>query len=329
MNFLKIESFGKPDKVIMLDQQDCPTPNKNEVLIKMIKACINPSDLLTIRGRYASRIPLPYIPGFEGVGKVISVNQVENKSLIGQRVVTLCGRGSWQEYTVAPVYNTIIDPNVLSDNIAAQLYVNPLTDWLILKKLVIKRNQYLLLNACNSAIGKLFCQLAKVFGFKVIGFVRDDKHVSNLLSFGANAVINTSLYNSFNTLNKVIKELTDNKPIQYGLDAIGGRSGLYLAQALGKNAHFIQYGLMSNQPLPQSVWSSPPNNIHMELFHLRSWLYKTAQETRRKTFNEMLSCFTQHNLKLPIAQTYSLDQAKEAILHAEAPDKKGKILFHF
>jgi len=329
MNFLKIESFGKPDEVIMFAQRDCPTPNKNEVLIKMIKACINPSDLLTIRGIYASRITLPYIPGFEGVGKVVSVNQGGNKSLIGQRVVTLCGHGTWQEYIVAPKHNTIIVPNELSDNTAAQLYVNPLTAWLILKKLAIKCNQYLLLNACNSAIGKLFCQLAKVFGFKVIGLVRDDKHINSLLSFGASTVINTSLYNSFNTLNKAIKEFTDNQPIQHGLDAVGGSSGLYLAQALGKNAHFIQYGLMSNQPLPQRIWSSPPNNIHMELFHLRSWLYKTTPEARRKTFNEMLSCFTQNDLKLPIAQTYPLNQAKEAILHAQTPGKSGKILFHF
>ena len=52
----------------------------------MLVRPINPSDLIPITGAYAHRIPLPNIPGYEGVGIVEDVGAFVSRELIGKRV---------------------------------------------------------------------------------------------------------------------------------------------------------------------------------------------------------------------------------------------------
>ncbi|MFU1888403.1 alcohol dehydrogenase catalytic domain-containing protein [Bacillus wiedmannii] len=53
---------------------------ENEVLVRMLVRPINPSDLIPVTGAYAHRIPLPNIPGYEGVGIVVYViGRLKNK----------------------------------------------------------------------------------------------------------------------------------------------------------------------------------------------------------------------------------------------------------
>lgn len=53
--------------------------------VEMIARPINPSDLIPIRGAYRHRIPLPCIPGYEGVGSVIAIGSSVQKSMLGKR----------------------------------------------------------------------------------------------------------------------------------------------------------------------------------------------------------------------------------------------------
>ena len=60
-------SFGKVPK------PDAASLGKNQVLIKVEAAALNPSDILFMRGLYNMQPVYPYTPGWEGSGTIVGV----------------------------------------------------------------------------------------------------------------------------------------------------------------------------------------------------------------------------------------------------------------
>ena len=60
-----------PQDVIRAEAFDAPVLQAGQVLIKVLAAPINPSDVLTLTGEYGMLPPLPAIGGNEGVGVVV------------------------------------------------------------------------------------------------------------------------------------------------------------------------------------------------------------------------------------------------------------------
>ena len=70
---IQFHKFGNPKDVLQVEYKNIEPLKENEVLVRMLVRPINPSDLIPITGAYAHRIPLPNIPGYEGVGIVEDV----------------------------------------------------------------------------------------------------------------------------------------------------------------------------------------------------------------------------------------------------------------
>lgn len=153
---IQFHKFGNPKDVLQVEYKNIEPLRDNEVLVRMLVRPINPSDLIPITGAYAHRIPLPNIPGYEGVGIVEDVGAFVSRDLIGKRVLPLRGEGTWQEYVKTSADFVIPIPDTIDDFTAAQMYINPLTAWVTCTEtLNLKRNDVLLVNACGSAIGHL------------------------------------------------------------------------------------------------------------------------------------------------------------------------------
>jgi NADPH:quinone reductase-like Zn-dependent oxidoreductase len=70
---VKFYEFGSPQNVLKVENKNIQRPMNGEVLVRMTRCPINPSDLIPIRGAYSHRISLPTIPGYEGIGIVEEV----------------------------------------------------------------------------------------------------------------------------------------------------------------------------------------------------------------------------------------------------------------
>jgi NADPH:quinone reductase-like Zn-dependent oxidoreductase len=68
-----VRAFGDPRQVIGLEEVERTAPAPGEVEIRIRRAAINPSDLIPVTGAYRSRTPLPFVPGFEGVGEIVRI----------------------------------------------------------------------------------------------------------------------------------------------------------------------------------------------------------------------------------------------------------------
>src|SRR5438105_12676494 len=80
MKAVVCERWGEPDDVLQVRDVPVPTPGPGQVRVRMLLSPVNPSDVLTIQGRYGKQPPLPATPGFEGVGVV-----EEGRGLLGWR----------------------------------------------------------------------------------------------------------------------------------------------------------------------------------------------------------------------------------------------------
>ena len=61
------ESYGLPHQVLRLKEKCQPSLQPQELLVKMLYAPVNPSDLIPMTGAYAHRISLPATAGYEGL----------------------------------------------------------------------------------------------------------------------------------------------------------------------------------------------------------------------------------------------------------------------
>jgi hypothetical protein len=62
-----------PQDVIECVTRETPAPQAGHVLLEMLAAPINPSDVLTLTGQYGMLPPLPAVGGNEGIGRVAAL----------------------------------------------------------------------------------------------------------------------------------------------------------------------------------------------------------------------------------------------------------------
>ncbi len=321
---LTFNEFGNPQEVLKVEYKNIQPPKEDEVLVRMVARPINPSDLIPIRGAYAHRISLPNIPGYEGVGIVENVGSTVSQSLIGKRVLPLRGEGTWQEFVKTSAEYTVEVPDTIDDLTAAQMYINPLTAWVICtKELGLKPDDVLLVNACGSAIGHIFAQLSKVLGFRLIAITRNDKYSNELLKLGASCVINTSKY----TLRETVMDLTGGVGADAAIDSIGGADGNNLAFCIRPEGTFLTLGLLSGI---QVDWMriTKETKVNAKLFHLRHWNKRVSTNAWQDTFYDLITLIEDEKIRLMRPESYySLSEIREAVRIVESSKgNHGKVI---
>ncbi|BBH24383.1 alcohol dehydrogenase [Paenibacillus baekrokdamisoli] len=320
---IKFYHFGDPGHVLKVENKRIELPIAGEVLVRMTACPINPSDLIPIRGAYSHRISLPAIPGYEGVGIIEEVGPSVSQELIGKRVLPLRGEGTWQEYVKTTAELAVPIPHSIDDYIAAQLYINPLTAWLTCTEVLkLRPDDVLIINAGGSSIGRLFAQLSKIIGFRLIAVTRNNNYTEELLQLGASCVINSTETPLYQT----VMELTNGLGVHAAIDSVGGSSGTDLAMCIRPSGTFLTIGLLSGIPI---VWSEITNRdkIKMKIFHLRHWNQQVTIQAWQETFSHLISMIMEKKLTLMRpASSYDLLEVQEAVRAAESLGRnKGKV----
>lgn len=314
--------FGEPSEVLCMEEKDVIPPGPGELAVRMCARPINPSDIIPVRGAYPHRTQLPAVPGFEGVGIVEAVGPGVSNQMLGRRVLPLKGENTWQDVVKTLERHTIIVPNDIDDQSASQLYINPITAWLICTEVLkLTYGDTLIVNAGGSAIGRIFAQISKIYGFKLIALTRDDRHTAELYRLGAGSVINTTR----ELLQERIAKLTEGCSAEAAVDCIGGTDGEQLVSCLKPNGTVISVGLLSGiTPLWHEVTRG--TQVHVKLFWLKHWVERCSQQRWEQVFHEVMELVRAGRLVMAnIGATYELTNVQQAIAAAES-GIEGKVL---
>ena len=156
---------------------------KNQVLVKVAAAAINPSDILFMRGKYAMAPTYPTSPGWEGSGTIVAVgSNPMNQKVLGKRVAFMfqgSNKGMTQGAAMAD-YCVTSNRNIipLSDEIdferASSFFINPLTAIGMVERCVQLKSKATIVTAAASQIGRMIIPLLLDAGITPICTVRKE-----------------------------------------------------------------------------------------------------------------------------------------------------------
>lgn len=306
-----------------LAEVQLPDPGPGQVVIEVIMAPVNPSDLFFVQGGYGQPRVQGQAAGFEGVGRVIAGNGPQAEALIGKRVSFLgTGTGAWARHALTDAAICIPLHDAVKDADAAALIVNPLTAVALVERVKEAGSTAFFVNAAGSQLGRLILGLARDEGLTAIAVIRRSGAEQALLDAGAAAVLVTSEDGFAAQSRAVIKE---HKP-RVLLDAVGDQATADLFFAMPNGARWVSYGKMSDQaPALTQMGQFIFMDKHIEGFWLSRWLPAAAPERRIAVITQVQERFASGKWKTRVAAELSLDQAIDGILPALATGA-GKVM---
>ena len=325
INAVVYERHGNPVDVLRVEQQPWPKPAPHEAVVQMRAAPINPADLNQIEGKYPVRPELPATPGFEGAGIVVDLGAGVTNVAVGALVILPHNIGTWRDALAVKADELVVVPAGIEPVHAATLKINPLTAWRLLDDYVdLKKGDWLIQNAANSAAGRTVIQIARELGYKTVNVVRRMELIDELRAEGGDVVLVDG-----EDLREKVKSATSDAPIRLGLNAVGGDSALRLANCLAPRSTLVTFGAMSLQPLKIPNRLLIFKDLRFRGIWINKWYDNATIEERMDAFRPLFEMAERGLLKTKVEKSYPLTEAKAAVAHAAQGKRSGKIVFEF
>jgi len=325
INAAVYEKHGNPADVLHVETRPWPTPAEDEAVVKMRAAPINPADLNQIEGKYPVRPELPATPGFEGAGTVVDAGANVKGLTSGALVILPHNVGTWRDAVAVKAGDLVVVPDGIEPVQAAMLKINPLTAWRLLHDYVnLRKGDWLIQNAANSAAGRDVIQIARELGYKTVNVVRRAEVVDELRAEGGDVV---SL--DGDNLREEVKRATGGASIRLGLNSVGGDSALRLANCLAPGGTLVSFGAMSLQPLKIPTGLLIFKDLRFRGIWINKWYDNATPSERVEAFRPLFDMAARGLLKTKIDKAYRLGEVKAAVAHAAQGKRSGKIIFEF
>ena len=193
MKAARIGKFGGPD-VLKIEDLPIPEPRKDELLVKVRAASINPVDYKIREGNYpfVKADMLPLILGRDVSGVIAACGpSYADKLKPGDAIYAMVGvgPGGYAEYTIVKPVEVARKPGSIDYVTAAAVPLAGLTAWQGLFRYGgLKAGQRVLIHGGSGGVGHFAIQFAKAKGAYVIT-TAEGSHLSFVRSIGADEAI--------------------------------------------------------------------------------------------------------------------------------------------
>jgi len=181
--------------------------------------------------------------------------------------------------------------------------------------LKLRANDWIAINAANSAIARWLIGLGKRKGLKILGLVRRAEVLDEVRAAGCDL----ALLDNDDAPAKTAEALGDLRP-RLALDAISGEASGRLAKLLGHGGTFVSYAAPSFAPLAISPLDVIFNDLTIRGFSLGN---PTFAEQLPQAIREAAKMIAAQEVTVPIAAIYPLEEIRAAVAHAL---QGGKVL---
>lgn len=322
MRTLIHDTFGDPAEVLTLREVEDPHPGPGQVLLRTVLAPIHHHDLWTIRGSYGVRPELPARPGSEAVAVVEELGEGVDGPAVGTRVAVASAPGAWAERFTAPAAGVIPLPAELPDEAAAQLVAMPFSAVSLLDHLGLEPGAVLVQNAATGAVGRLLAQFAVARGVRVVGLVRRSDGVQELADQGITDVVATDTEGWEDRA----RELIGADGASVGLDSVGGEAATQVLSLLGTGGRLVVFGAMAASTMALPSGPIIFRGLTVEGF----WGAKVSADMepahRAELMREIVAGLLSGAATLPVAGTFPLEEAADAVRATLGAARGGKVL---
>ena len=190
MKAVEITQPGGPE-VLSVTDRPMPTPDYDQVVIKVAYAGVNRPDALQRAGLYNPPKGASDLPGLEASGEVIACGAGVSALKLGDRVCALLPGGGYAEYVATPAAHCLPVSGGLTMQQAACLPETFFTVWSnVFMRSGLQAGQRFLVHGGSSGIGTTAIQLAKAFGARVFATAGSAQKCDACVALGAEAAFN-------------------------------------------------------------------------------------------------------------------------------------------
>jgi NADPH:quinone reductase-like Zn-dependent oxidoreductase len=249
MTAVVLDSYSGPD-ALRVERRPVPRPGKNEVLVKVAAAPINPAELDFMAGGHNARqSPLPIVPGVEGAGTVVAAGEgLMARYLRGKHVACVQADmrdGVWAEYVVTTANLAFpLDASVGLEQ-GSMSVLNPLTAMAFILMAKEGGHKAIVNTGAAGTLGQMLNRLGRSEGIEVINIVRREAQVELLKRQGARIVLNSSESDFIEQLKDACHQLQ----ARLAFDAVSGAMTRSLLDSLPNGSRIIVYGQLSQEPI--------------------------------------------------------------------------------
>ena len=315
---------------IELVEKPLPTLKKGQVLVKMLAAPVNPSDLVYLLGKYGLPPQQDAYVGFEGCGVVVEANAgLYGKYLVGKRVAVSAQPGIdgvWANYAVTKANFCLPLRNDIPDEQAATIIVNPCTSVCLVERAKQLGAKAVVINAAASQVGKGVIRYAKMEGIKTIATVRSQSNVKVLEDLGADKVLLTESEDFSAELKAACKSFK----ATVLLDAVASEDTPRVLRVMPNHSTAIVYGRLTETHDPLgglfSVADVIFRDIRIEGFWLATFIGKATPWQVYRLSQKVQKLFAQGVFQTDIYKTVGFEDFYQALDHYAANKSDGKVI---
>jgi len=320
---LLLKRFGGPEGFEIVERP-MPVPGAGQVLVKVLAASVQFTDVMIRKGRYPGlREKPPFVLGYDVVGEVVQVGPGVHRLSVGQRVADLTVTGAYAQYrTLEAERVTVVDP-VLDPAEATTLVLSWMTaDQLLQRDAHVQKGQSLLVLGAAGAVGQALVVLGNLAGCGVWGSTRS-RHADLVRALGATFV--DSEASEFSRRFDVV------------FDGIGEEDFSRAWRAVGPRGHLSAFGFSAGVKHGASL-------AHVVISLAKVWWWNTFSSPRTASFvsitavrdkhrdwfvtdlGRLLGLLERGEIKPRVAERIGLDAVADAHLRLERGGLEGKIV---
>jgi putative PIG3 family NAD(P)H quinone oxidoreductase len=302
------------DGEVMVAEHPDPVPGSGEVLVRVRAAGLNGADIHQRRGNYPAPPGSPAdIPGLELAGEVAELGPGAMRFAVGDRVMAIVGGGGQAELAVVHERQLMPVPGALDWPAAGGVpEVFTTANDALFTQAELRHGQRLLVHGGAGGVGTAAIQLGAAAGARVTATVRNEALRDQVAELGA-AVIAPEDFVARGPYD-VILELVGAPNFAANLDALdtGGRITV-IGVGAGAKAELNLLALMAKRA-----------RIHGSMLRARPLEEKAV--AARAMEQHVLPLFEANRIRVPIAETFPLDEVAAAYDRFVAGGKLGKIV---
>ncbi|GAA3879584.1 quinone oxidoreductase family protein [Streptomyces sedi] len=257
MRAVVMERFGGPE-VLRVVRVPEPSPGPEELLIDVVRAGVNWTDVHARTNSSWAPVELPHVPGAEVVGRTAD----------GRRVVGLTLAGGYAERAVVDRRMAWEVPEDIGDDEAMPLPLQGQAAWHLLFTVArIRPGQRVLVPAAAGALGSMAVQLAAEAGARVVALGSTEERRQLALALGAEIAVDSAP----DGLAERVRE-TAGGPVEVALEMTGGAVLHETIAALAPRGRLVIYGCVGGAPTDLPTRALMERSVTVSTFwlpHLR------------------------------------------------------------
>ena len=322
MRCVEISKPGGPE-VLVAAERPTPSPQANEILVKVAAAGVNRPDVLQRLGKYPVPPGASDLPGLEVAGEVIALGNSVEIFKLGDKVCALVSGGGYAEYCVVPEVQALPIPKGLSALEAASLPETCFTVWSnVYDRARLAPGESLLVQGGSSGIGVTAIQMAAAMGNRVFATAGSDEKCAACVKLGAEKAIN---YKTQDFLAEV-KAATGGKGVNVILDMVGGNYVPKELKCLADDGRLVFIAMLGGSKTELDINEVLRRRLVVTGSTLRPRPVEFKGAIARKLRERIWPLIEAGKIKPVIFKTFPLARASEAHRLMETSTHIGKIV---